>query len=305
MKSDSRKSHLEVERVLKQLADRDPTAPWGIQLIGQGYQAQLFLARYGKALVGQLDENAVVVKLYKETLAADRQAFQCEKGGLKVLSELLPGNVCGGWSIRSPSLLYASDSPLALVMSSLPGVPLDSWLHSNVPTTAEAESIVEALLASLQALWTQGFMYGDLNLKNILYDESQRSLSFIDPGLPAEYYRCDDVAREWCPMSRDLAYLLFSVAVSVKSTLRNPAARKRQQFIVSLLVRRYLDSIGSRQQQTTLLEEIRSCVETHLRELNCSWSPSGIWRQLVKQITQSRLSRTLEQLAVHRQEVQI
>ncbi len=305
MKSEPHQAHLEVARVLKQLADTDAAARWEIHSLGQGDQARLFLAQYGQASMGQSDENPVVVKLYKEVVAADRQAFVSEKNGLKVLSELLPKTVGDGWSIRSPVLLYASDDPLALVMSSLPGVPLDVWLHANTPTSTQAESIVAAFLASLQALWSEGFMYGDLNLKNVLYDSAHQTLSFIDPGLPAAYYRCEDVDQQWYPMSRDIAYLLFSVAVSVKSTLGNPAARKRQKLVVSLLVRRYVESFGSSQQQTLLLGEIRSCTRTHLHELKGSWSPSGIWRHFVRQITQRSLNRTLEQLTVQREEVQV
>lgn len=303
MKRVSLKDHLEVERVLMQFAAGDPAALWNIRQIGQGYQAQLFSAQRRKMLVGQPVENEVVVKLYKETVAADRHACLSEKCGLEVLTDLLPSNVCGEWSIRSPALLYASDNPLALVMSSLPGIPLDVWLHSHAPSKAEAVSMVDAILASLQVLWSQGFMYGDLNLKNILYDATQRNLSFIDPGLPAEYYSCAEVAQQWYPMSRDIAYLLFSVAVSVKSTLRNLAARKRQQRFVALLMGRYFESIQTRQQRLSLLDEVRSCIETHLRELDCSWSPSGIWRQLVKRIAHSSLNRTFDQLAVEIQEV--
>lgn len=313
MTSDSRNAYRDVERVLKQLAQGNPAAPWQIRLIGEGYQAQLFLARRGPASTGQaaenepaeiaIAENEVVVKLYKESTPADRQACFNEKCGLEVLGELLPKNVCDGWAIGSPAMLYASDQPLALVMSSLPGVPLDMWLHSHSPTVAETVSIVEAILACLQALWSQGFMYGDLNLKNILYDAERHKLSFIDPGAPLDYYRCDDVAEEWFPMSRDIAYLLFSVAVSVRSTLRNPTSRERQQHLVSMLVRRYVESIGSRQQQLRLLAEIRFCAETHLRELKGAWSPSGVWRHFVKQITHSSLHRTLGQLAAQVDEV--
>lgn len=304
MTSESRTSQSDVKRVLRQLAQGDAAAPWQIQMIGQGYQAQLFLARGGQASAGNGVQKEVVVKLYRETTPADRQACASEKCGLEVLSKLLPRNVCDGWLICSPTLLHASEQPLALVMSALPGVPLDVWLHSHAPTVAENALIVEAALTSLQTLWAQGFMYGDLNLKNILYDAGQRQLSFIDPGAPLEYYLCDDVPREWFPMSRDIAYLLFSVAVSVRSTLRNPASRKRQQLMVSLLVRKYFETLDSKQQQTRLLYEIRLCVDSHLRELHCDWSPSGIWRRLVKQITHRSLNRTLEQLAAQVQEVQ-
>ena len=184
-----------------------------------------------------------------------------------------------------------------------PALTLPRYRHSHAPTAAETVSIVEAVLASLQVLWAQGFMYGDLNLKNILYDVKQRKLGFIDPGLPAEYYRCDHVPQEWFPMSRDLAYLLFSVAVSIRSTLGNPASRQRQQRFVSLLVRKYVEAIGSRQQQASLLNEIRLCIETHLDELNGAWSPAGIWRHFVKRITHRSLHRTLGQLVAQVHEV--
>ena len=297
MTSDSPTAQLDIERVLKQLAHGETAAPWQVRMIGQGYQAQLFLAQRGQTSAGPSAENKVVVKLYRETTPADRQACLSEKCGLETLKEMLPRNVCDGWTICSPTLLHTSQQPLALVMSWLPGVPLDVWLHSHAPTSAGTVSISEAALACLQVLWSQNYFYGDLNLKNILYDAKQRKLGFIDPGLPLEYYRCEDVAEEWFPMSRDIAYLLFSVAVSVRSTLRNPASRKRQQSLVYLLVWKYFETIGSTQQQVRLLEEIRLCTEVHLRELNCAWSPSGIWRYFVKQITHRSLNRTFGQLA--------
>src|SRR5690606_26192380 len=113
MTSASRTEHLEVERVLRQFAQGVPAAPWQIRLIGQGYQAQLFLAQCGPVSAAQSVENEVVVKLYRETVPEDRQACFGEKCGLEALSKLLPGNVCDGWAIGSPTLFYTSEQPLA------------------------------------------------------------------------------------------------------------------------------------------------------------------------------------------------
>lgn len=290
-------ARLEVEQILKHLAEKDRAwdGRWSIRLFGQGHQAQLYSAQRESGSGAISDE--VVVKLYKESSPADRIAFLSERHCLEVLSELLHGHALSGWSMCSPTLYYASDKPLALVMSALPGVTIKRWLKSSQNSATEQASVARAILATLQLLWSRDVMYGDLNLKNILYDPTKQTISFIDPGLPAEFYRCDQVSRDCGPASRDLAYLLFSVAVGAKSALGNPAAWSRQLLFVEMLLRQHLDWIDSSQRQAMLLDEIRLCTQVHVEGLNCSWSPAGLWRRLVKRITQSKLNCAFAQLA--------
>ncbi|MCA9133648.1 MAG: hypothetical protein KDA45_10855 [Planctomycetales bacterium] len=300
MKSDPQTSPREVQQVLQQLASSQAAkeVPWRVERFSQGTQAELFRVLGGPDLAQHGWPSPLVIKLFRDASAADRAAFENEKNGLQTLRQWLPASGAEGWSLDSPRLLHASENPLALVMSAVPGVPLERWLHTQRFSPAAAEALVRALLSALQTLWDRRFLYGDINLKNILYDAAEQRLCFVDPGLPAEYFRCPDVPQEWYPMSRDLAYLLYSVAVNVKHTLARPAARNRQLLLVSLLVRLYVESLESTRSQSRLLEEVRLCGQVHLQRIHCSYSLAGLWRRLVKQITQRSMTRTFEQLAV-------
>ncbi|MDZ4848791.1 MAG: hypothetical protein SGI77_05825 [Pirellulaceae bacterium] len=293
------KARWEVEQVLKQFAEKDRgfDARWKVHSMDEGQQAQLFSAQRENGSDGKAIVDEVVIKLYKQTSAEDRVAYLSEKHNLVVLSGLLDEREFGGWSMRSPTLYYASDNPLALVMSVLPGEPISRWLQSSHNTIAARESAARAILAALRTLWSRDVLYGDLNLKNVLFDPSNRTIGFIDPGLPEAFFSCDQVSRDWYPASRDLAYLLFSVAVNVKSTLRKPAARSRQWSFVKYLLQQYVESIDCSTRQAMLLEEIRSCAQVHCEALDCSWSASGLWRRMVKSITRRCLNTALEELA--------
>lgn len=293
------KARREVEQVLKHFAeaDRGVDARWKFHSMDEGEQAQLFLAQRENGSDGKAMIDEVVVKLYRQSSAEDRVAYLSEKHNLEVLSGLLDEREFGGWSMRSPTLYYASDTPLALVMSVLPGVPIHRWLQSNYNTVAAREPAARAILTALQTLWSQNVLYGDLNLKNVLLDPSKRTIGFIDPGLPLKFFSCDQVSSDYYPASRDLAYLLFSVAVNVKGTLRKPATRSRQWSFVKYLLKQYVESIDCRKRQAMLLEEIRSCAQVHWEALDCSWSASGLWRRMVKSITRRCLNTALEELA--------
>ncbi len=303
----ARKAQIEVEQILRHLAERERgwSGCWKIQRLGQGDQAHLFLGQIESKATADRLADEVVIKLYKHTSSEDRQAFLSEKRCLEDLRAALQEIHCKDWSLRSPKLYYACEDRLALVMSTLPGVSLDRWLQSSQISLTTYSSVARAVLAALQVLWSKEIMYGDLNLKNILCDPTTLSLGFIDPGLPNELFRCDHVSRDGYPASRDLAYLLYSVAVSVKSTLGSPASRCRQLLFVNLLIRQYVDSITSRSRQARLLEEIQHCTEAHLQSIKCDWSAPGLWRRLVKHITRSSLNTALAELAVASQEAKL
>lgn len=300
MKKMNAGAELKMEQVLHCLGSWDGclASEWIVHVLSQGDQADIYSARRKSVINNGALADQLIIKVYRDNSPSDRAAFQREKNGLHILQEHLDGTSFEEWAIRSPRLLYSSDSPLALVMNSVPGQPLHQYLRSHDMCSSEMETIAEVILSALQVYWTQGEIYGDLNLKNILFEPEEMTLAFVDPGMPLEYYRCDKVVSEWSPMSRDLAYLLFSVAVSVKSTLGNPASWVRQQLLVSLLLQRYARSIQSSQRLRLFLEELRQCLNIHLQMLDCTWLPSGVWRRLVRRITQSRINRTLDQLAV-------
>lgn len=283
-----------VLQVLERLGERDHAwrAQWRVRNFSQGEQAQLFTAHRD----GAQKSRPVIIKLFKDHSVADLLAFESERSGLELISDLLSGAACGDWNLCAPALYHASEDPLALVMSSVPGIPLDDWLRTRVLSNAERNSLAKAILHALQLIWDQETIYGDLNLKNILCDPATSSLGFLDPGLPRTLFDCEAVPKDWYPMSRDLAYLNYSVAVSVKRTVTNPAARSRGQALATRVLQEYVTSLDSSDRKHSLLDEVQSCIDVHVQDLNSSWTPSGIWRRFVKQITQHNLSKMLEQM---------
>lgn len=296
---------LDVVQVLKKFTENDPAwdGPWRIRMFSQGDQARLYAARRDNTSVEKAMADQVVIKLFKQCSAEDKIAFLSEKQGLVALSESLHPLHFGDWTMRSPTLFYTSENPLALVMSVVPGISVESWLQSSKTSASARRAVAEAILIALKSIWSRGMMYGDLNLKNILHDPTNRTISFIDPGLPTQAFRCDDVSMDWYPASRDLAYLLFSVAVSVKRNFNNPSARDRQLDFVKSLLREFVDSIDSKKQQALLLREICLCTKVHLDGIHFAWSPTGLWRGLVKHITRCSLDRTFAQMAIAGSEV--
>lgn len=252
--------------------------PWRINPLGQGEQALLYLAHKTSALENL---NELVLKIYKCASANDEIAFEHEVQTLKQIHKLLNGWQHRHWTFETPALYNVSQKPLAMAMSRVRGVAIQSWLRSAT-MSAEAEAVV----AALKLLWSHDVLYGDLNLKNILYDPAQSVISFVDPGLPEDFFRCDNVAADWYPASRDLAYLAFSVAVSFKSTLANPSARRRQLSFVRAILLQYLYTVDCQEKQQAFINEVRSCASIHVEQLTTSFSPAGLWRMAVKRLTQ-------------------
>jgi len=268
-------------QVLEQLqgAFKSSHEPWRVHQLGQGYQAVLYLATKTSTVETRKE---LVVKVYKCGSAEDQTAFQNEVQTLKQLHELLNGWQYRQWTFETPELYYVSEKPLAMAMSRVRGESMQSWLRSGTTLADEAEAVV----AALKFLWSHDILYGDLNLKNMLYDPSQSVISFIDPGMPEGFYRCENVTADWYPASRDLAYLAFSVAASLKSTLTNPNARRRQLTFVSAVLSQFLETIDCQSKQQAFVEEVRGCARTHVEQLTSSMSPSGLWRIAVKRLTQ-------------------
>ncbi|HEX2972010.1 MAG TPA: hypothetical protein VHP11_06735, partial [Tepidisphaeraceae bacterium] len=157
----------------------------------------------------------------------------------------------------------------------------------------------EAAIVAMERYWAAGGeIYGDLDPKNILCDFSTQSLSFVDPGMPEGTYHCFRAPREWYPASRDLAYMLFDVAASVRVSMANPGIRRRQKAFVEAGLRMFLANIGSEVEKQKLLEEIQACTQVHVGRIPVSWSPVGIFRMLVRQAAAHCVREMLGKLAV-------
>lgn len=299
----------ERERVIEALRDiarGSDSGSWLVHRLAAGKQAKLFTVRAPGARPVWEGHSEVVVKLYYSDLPRDRAALEDGFQSLHQLHALLDGTTVRGWHVRCPLPLLRCERPLAVVMTAVPGRTINSCLASRRRPSADVlESLAHASVDALERYWAGDLRpYGDPNLKNILFDEETRTLSLVDPGLPEEIYRCDDAPNRWYPASRDLAFLIYWTAVTVKSSLGRPGfQRRREQFAASML-RSAVCRQGSRAQQESFLDEIEACIRVHLRRIPVSYSPAGLWRRFVKAAATRTIRAILqEQKATRREDV--
>lgn len=282
--------------VLKQFVPDARDDGWTIEQLGEGEQARVFRLRSPDRQPIWRKCCDLVIKLYKSAAESNVDMVRGQFQSLHQLHARLNGSVIHGWRIHTPEPVHQSEQPLALVMTMVPGRPLNCWLES-AGTPEIIESIAQAVAGAMDRFWSvDSQIYGDPNFDNILCDDSTRSLSFIDPGVLASAFLCNDVARIWYPASRDLAYMLFDTEVAIKRNLGNRGARQRQRWLIEGVLQAFLEQIESVSERIGLLSEIESCARVYLAELQSSWSARGLWRMLLRSIASRRIEVLLHRL---------
>jgi hypothetical protein len=239
-----------------------------------------------------------VIKLYKSVAPDHDGVARDEFESLTRLNARLDGSIIDGWSIHTPIPLFRCEQPAGVVMTRVPGRSLNSYLRGAGGANPEVlESLARAVVAALGRYWEgDRRLYGDIDFNNILCEPATRSLSFVDPGMPEGDYLCEGVTKLWYPASRDLAYMLFEVAVSVRSCLGNRAARRRQKELIERMLRTFAAQIGPAHARICLLDEVHACTRIHLRRIRASWSLAGAWRLLLRQIASRSIDQTMQTL---------
>jgi O-antigen/teichoic acid export membrane protein len=283
--------------VLQHFTQSGKDADWVIETLGEGDQANVHSVRSRSRQQIWQTHPALVIKLYKPELASKVELVRRQFEALSRLRMVLHGHTINGWRISVPAPLYVCVSPLALVMTMVPGRPLTSLLEGADNITPELlDSAPRAVVAAMERCWSVGQLHGDFNFDNILCDIANRGLSFIDLGLPTRSFLFgDDVPRRWYPASQDLAYMLFDTGVRVKSTIGNPKARLRQQLFAESTLRAFIETISPFEEKQRLLDEIEACVRVFLASLRPS-SPRELWRMIVKTIAARRIDKILLRL---------
>jgi hypothetical protein len=194
--------------------------------------------------------------------------------------------------------LYLCKSPLALVMTAVPGKDLNAYAAAGEDLTPEVlDGAERSLAAAMEQSWSRGQIHGDLAPRNLLCDVEAKALSLVDPGTLESCRVCSEIARGWPPAVLDLAHMLSVLGTDVADAIGNPAGRLRRQIFTESALRACIEMIGPRDEKQRLLEEIRGCAEAHLDEmLALSWSFRGLWRWLVGQIAVRRINATLDLL---------
>ena len=284
---------LRVSGVLQHFTQRGADADWVIETLGQGDQANVYSVRSQSRKRIWQTHLTLVIKLYKPELTAKVELVRRQCEALSRLWMVLHGQTINGWKISTAAPLYVCLSPLALVMTMVPGRPLTSLLaDADKMTPEELDSISRAVVAAMKRCWSVGQLHGDLNFDNILCDTATRALSFVDLGQFTNSLPDDEIPRRWYPASHDLAYMLYDTGTRVKSTILNPKARLRQQLLAESTLRAFIETIGPLEEKQRLLDEIEACTRVHLKSVWPS-SPRELWRMIVTKIAARRIDEIL------------
>jgi len=233
-----------------------------------------------------------VIKLYKPAVVPSFEVARDEYDALSRMHGILNGLTISGWKIRTPLPLYLCKSPLAFVMTVVPGRRLELCLKTGDNLTPDAlETMPRAVVAAMTRFWSMGELHGDLHIENVLCDLTARELSFIDAGVPVStFVLCDNLTKRWYPASYDLGYMVYNTSIRLRSTIGNSAARFRQQDLVKRILRIFLETVATSDQKQELLDEIEVCARAHLKSLQLTWSLSGLWHVLLRRVASRYIS---------------
>jgi hypothetical protein len=291
-------SRLRVSRALEQFAPAFAPRSLVFEPLGEGAQAETYSIRARDRRPSPEADPDLVFKLYRAAVPGPGFAAADEFDALARLHATLNGRVIGGWRVRTPEPLFLGDSPAGLIMTRVPGRSINAYLaEAGGPRTQVLASLADAVAVALGSYWRgSGRIYGDIDFNNILIDPESRTLSFVDPGMPGEEYLCEAATRDWFPASRDLAYMLFEVAVSVRLYLGNRVARRCQAGLIEAIVLAFAEGIGLGAERHRLLDEIHACTRIHLARIRAGWTPTGAWRLFLKGHASRSLGRTIRKL---------
>jgi len=275
--------NIDVHRVLQRLTGHWPSPDVRIDPLGQGGQAVVFRVA---------EDRPLVVKLFHTNGDTPYDAMTDEFSALHRLHRAVANVTIDGWTVVAPQPLLCCRHPRAIVMTAETGEPLSRLLRDDADG-AWIDEVAGVVFAALQRYWAgPPRLYGDLNLDNILCDPQAKQLTLIDPGMPDEGHLCESAPSRWFPMSRDLAYLAYSVACSVKRNLPHPLVDRRQLAMVEAIVRQGVEHADD----PGFVDELRACVQLHVATITGSWSLAGAWRSFVRHRTAARVDAMIERI---------
>jgi O-antigen/teichoic acid export membrane protein len=285
-------------RVIQQFTQSSIDNGWVVEQLDEGVQAIVYAVTSQNQQPVWQAYHSLVIKLYKPSAAPNVEPVRGQLEALSRLHAVVNGRTINGWKISTPAPLYVCVSPLALVMTMVPGRPLTSLLYDADNMTPQVlDSVPRAIGSAMARCWSVGQLHGDLNFDNILCDIPNRGLSFVDLDLPTNSFLLgDDVPRRWYPASHDLAYMLYDTGMRVKSTMCRPGALVRRQMFTYGVLQAFIETINPIEEKQRALDEIEACARAHLRRLALSWSLRGLWYVLLKHIAARRVNAILLRL---------
>ena len=282
-----------VFQVLQEFTNCVDSHRWTVTRIGGNDDAEAFLINStGRQPIWDT-YNAVVVKLYKS--GALSLSAQMD------LHKVLDGREISGWRISVPRPLYVCRSPLALVMTAVPGQSISSYTSTSVILTSKIFlDAAYAFAMTMGLYWSSGRRHGDLNFGNVLFDIEAKKISLIDAGSRGDCRVCDDFTKCQSAAASDLAHMLWEAAHDVMDLVRGKTGRISNEMFVERVLLAVIDRIDSREEKRRLLNEIWSCAQLHLADkLELRWSFQGAWNGFVTQVARRRIRSILERVNSH------
>ena len=304
-KIDSTASHMQISQesmptavvqVLQEFDRNFEYRGWIFERLSEGVQAVVYSIQPPNGQPICQEDRSLVLKLYKPAVTPNVEMVQGQFEELSRLHDAMDGLRINGWKISIPAPLYLCGSPLALVMTAVPGTKLSECMESaNDLTAAMLDSLARTVVVAMNRCWSIGHTHGDLAPHNILYDGQTMYLSFVDAGAHTTFFACDKVSDGWHPASHDLAHILFDFAVCTPS-ISNSIVRLRKQLFAECLVRAFIETIDTVEEKLRLLDEIKACTWLHFEALNLSWTPRGLWHLVLRTVATHRIDKLLADL---------
>ncbi len=271
---------------------------WTISRVGGGEQADVFLIDAKGPLPTCGEFHTFVAKLYKPEGALTFDRVHAQFTSLSNLHAALDGLKINGWTILVPRPLYVCKSPLALVMTAVPGRYIDAYASKDDALTSKVlHEAAGAFARAMEQCWSTGQRHGDLGLRNALFDIEAKTISLIDAGTRESCRTCSEVAKFPSPAASDLAHVLCEVVRDVTDLIGSPPARMGKEVFVENVLRAVMAKIGSLKEKRRLLSEIWDSLQEHLAEcLEPSWSLKGVSHGVVKKIALNRARSMLERV---------
>jgi O-antigen/teichoic acid export membrane protein len=270
---------------------------WNIARIGSGEQSTVFAVE-GKSSRAAPGGTKFVLKLYKPEALLTLERIQAQFKSMSELHAALHSQHFNGWTVLVPRPIHICKSPLAFIMTIVPGKDIDGYRSDDHGSKSELlNTAAQAFAGAMEQYWASGKRHGDLGLRNVLFDVDAKTISLIDAGTRESCLTCSDTIRFPCAKVSDLAHVLCDTVRDLADLIGSAPGQLDKEVFAENLLRAIIKSGGSAKDKQLMLNEIWDCLEEHLTEcLIPSWSLRGISHRFVKKIAVNRLNSILERV---------
>lgn len=281
-----------VMRALQGFATFADSSDRTIARLGNGQHAEIFLVQSKKTPIWH-NHYSLVAKLYQPAAKLTTEMVHAQFNSLSSLYASLDDSHINGWKISVPQPLGVCTSPLALVMTAVPGKHIDFYTPKSDPSNSK--TLIDAARTcamAMQQCWARGQRHGDLALQNVLFNLESKEISFVDAGTPESCITCDNSTdAEVC----DLAHLLCDATTDVMDVIGRSTMRTSREMFIENVLLTVIKSVDSAEDERRLLSDIWLCAQQHLADsLEESFSILGVWNRFVKRIAVHRIRSILE-----------